>query len=74
MVADTARLTKTEQRTPAEWVEKKDAKKIIIMKGYELDPNKERNTCYTGGQATWQGQTQTQTQKHQYRMATTCTE
>ena len=51
---------------------KKDAKKIIIMKGYELDPNKERNTCYTGGQATWQGQTQTQ--KHQYRMAITCTE
>ena len=53
---------------------KKDAKKIIIMKGYELDPNKERNTCYTGGQATWLGQTQTQTQKHQYRMATTWTE
>ena len=53
---------------------KKNAKKIIIMKGYEMDPNKERNTCHTGGQATWQGQTQTQTQKHQCRMATTCTE
>ena len=23
------------------------------MKRYDMDPNEERNTCYTGGQATW---------------------
>ena len=31
----------------------------VIMNRYEVDPEKGRKHCYTGGQATWEGQTQT---------------
>ena len=64
MVADTARLRKTEETTPAEWWQKRHRKRTRNNEQVpHVDPDKERKNWYTGGQASWQGQAQTQ--RHQ---------
>ena len=42
MVADTARLRKTEETTPGEWWKEGHKKGHIIINRYEMDPDKER--------------------------------